>query len=142
MKFETKYHGIIEYDESEVIHMVKGMTAFETLKKYVLLPVEDNEVFKLFHSIEDSYIGFIVLSPYYVKKDYKVDLDSNVIEELNIKDEKDVLIVNTVTLSDKIEEITTNLSAPIIINIKERLGKQIIISENEKMVKYPIINSR
>jgi len=142
MKFETKYHGIIEYDESEVIHMVKGMTAFETLKKYVLLPVEDNEVFKLFHSIEDSYIGFIVLSPYYVKKDYKVDLDSNVIEELKIKDEKDVLIVNTVTLSDKIEEITTNLSAPIIINIKERLGKQIIISENEKMVKYPIINSR
>lgn len=141
MKFKTKYHGVIEYNENEVIHMVKGITGFENLSKYVLIPVEDNEVFKLFHSIEDDYTGFIVISPFYVKKDYKINLSDAVIRELKIQEASDVMLLNTVTLSSDIKKITTNLSAPIIINIKEHLGKQIIITDDESMVKYPIINS-
>lgn len=141
MKFKTRYHGVIEYNENEVIHMVKGMTGFENLSKYVLVPVEDNEVFKLFHSIEDDYTGFIVVSPFYVKKDYKINLSNSITEELKIQEANDVMLLNTVTLSNDIKKITTNLSAPIIINIKEHLGKQIIISDDESMVKYPIINS-
>lgn len=141
MKLETRYHGTIEYNENEVIHMVKGMTGFENLNKYVLISVEDNEVFKLLHSIEDEYTGFIVVSPFYVKEDYKVNLSDTIIKELKIQEPSDVMILNTVTLSSDIKKITTNLSAPIIINIKEHLGKQIIINDDESMVKYPIINS-
>lgn len=141
MEFKTRYHGVIKYNESEIIHMVKGITGFENLTKYVLLPVEDNDVFKLFHSIEDDYTGFIVVSPFYVKKDYNINISNLITEELKIQEANDVMLLNTVTLSNDIKKITTNLSAPIIINIKEHLGKQIIISDDEGMVKYPIINS-
>lgn len=140
MKFETKYHGVIEYSDNNVVNLVKGMSGFEGLKKFVLIEIKGNEVFSLFHSIENDEIGFIVVSPFYVKGDYQVNLSDDIIKELKIENEKDVAIINTVTLAKDVKEMTTNLGAPIIINIKEHLGKQIIISDNEKFIKYPIVH--
>ncbi|AAK80167.1 flagellar assembly factor FliW [Clostridium acetobutylicum] len=141
MKLETQYHGIIEYNENNIINLVKGMSGFENLKKFILVGIENNEVFSLFHSMEDKETAFIVSSPFYVKADYEVNLSEELVKELKIDSEKDVLIINTVNLSKDIKKMTTNLGAPIIININKHLGKQIIISDDEKMIKYPMIHS-
>ena len=37
-----------------------------------------------------------------------------------------------------INSATTNLRAPIIINFKEKLGKQIILQNEEYQIKHPI----
>ena len=51
MKFQTTHHGIIEYDEADVIIFKKGLPGFEGLSKFVLFPVEGNEGFNSLHSI-------------------------------------------------------------------------------------------
>lgn len=138
MKFNTKYHGEIDYNEEDIITFKKGMPGFEKLKKFILFDVEENEVFKILHSIEDENIGFIVVSPFYVMKDYEFDLDDEKLKSLNVKAPDNVTVYNTVTLSSKAEDITTNLRAPIIINNIERLGEQIILDKDEYKIKYPL----
>lgn len=138
MKILTKYHGEKEYDEKDIITFDKGLPGFEDLKKFIIFPVEENEVFNILHSIEDPNIGLIVVSPFYVKDDYEIDISDNCIEELNIKETEDVLVLNTVTISSNIKNITVNLQAPIIINIKDKKGEQIIIDKDKYPVKYPI----
>ncbi|MDF2504152.1 MAG: fliW, partial [Clostridium sp.] len=105
------------------------MPGFLDLKKFVLFPVEENDFFSVLHSVENSSIGFIVVSPFNIKKDYEIELNDAVLKELNIKEEIDVLIFNTVTLSSEVTKITSNLKAPIVINIKDRLGEQIILND-------------
>ncbi|QGU95055.1 flagellar assembly protein FliW [Clostridium bovifaecis] len=138
MKLETKYHGIREYKESDIIILKKGMPGFENLNKFIMFPVEENECFSILHSIEDSAVGFIVTSPFAVISDYEFKLNDELIERLKIEKSEDILVMNTVTLSSKVENITTNLRAPIIINIKEKLGEQIILNNEKYLVKHPL----
>jgi flagellar assembly factor FliW len=139
MKIATKFHGTREYKEEDILNFKKGLPGFEQLKKYILFPVENNEIFSILQSIEDESIGLVVTSPFEIVKNYEFKLDDNLIEKLAIKEPEDVLVMSTVTLSSKPENITVNLKAPIIINIKEKLGEQIILEKEQYKIKHPLI---
>ena len=138
LNIQTKYHGIREYEERDIIEFHKGLPGFDKLKNFITFPVEDNEVFSILHSVEDESVGFVIASPFSVIDNYEFKLEDDVIEKLKITKNEDVLVVNIVTLSSKLENITMNLRAPIIINIKEKLGEQIILNNEEYLIKYPI----
>ena len=138
MKLNTKYHGCIEYEERDVIYFQKGIPGFEELKKFIIFPVKDNDVFSVFHSIEKEDMGIIVTSPFNIEKEYEIQLEKEQIKSLKLKDEKDTLVLNTVTLSSDIDKITANLRAPIVKNIKEKIGEQIIINSDKYQVKHPL----
>ncbi len=95
-------------------------------------------MFLVFHSIENEDIGIIVTSPFNIEKDYEIQLEEEQITNLKLQDEKDALVLNTVTLDSDIDKITVNLRAPIIINIKEKIGEQIIINSDKYKVKHPL----
>lgn len=139
MKINTKYHGDREYKEEDIITFKKGLPGFEKLKKYILFSVEENELFSVLHSIEDESIGLIVVSPFDVMKEYEFKLTKELLQSLRIKEQNEVLVVNTVTLSSKLENITVNLKAPIVINTTEGLGEQLILDKDEYKVKHPLI---
>lgn len=138
MKLNTKCHGVLEYNEKDIIIFKKGVPGFEYLKKFILAPVEENNLFYVLHSIEDKNIGIIVTSPFSVLRDYEFELGEDKTAELKIKSIEDVFIVNTVTLDSSLENITINLKAPIVINIKESIGEQLILDRVEYPIKYPL----
>jgi flagellar assembly factor FliW len=139
MEINTKYHGTKTYEAEDIIDFKRGLPGFETLNKFILFSVEENEVFNVLHSIEDETIGLIVVSPFSIIEDYEINLADNVVEALKIKKEADVMIVNTVTLNSELKNTTVNLKAPIIININERLGEQIILDDGKYSIKHPLI---
>ena len=89
-------------------------------------------------SKEDSNIGFVSISPFEIKTDYEIDLDDEFIKELDIKDEKDVLVICLITLGKSLKDSTANLKAPIIINIKNNRGKQLILQDDKYKIKEPL----
>jgi len=93
--------------------------------------------FKILHSVEDENVGMVTISPFHVMSNYKIELSSSVLKELDIDNEEEVLVLSTVTLSSQISKITTNLKAPIIINLKNNLGYQIILDEDKYSIKHP-----
>lgn len=139
MNIETRYHGIVEYEEKDIIYFSKGLPGFKNLTRFILFPVKDNPVFNILHSIEDSKVGLVVISPFEILKDYEVKLEEELIYRLTIKKPEQVLVLNTITLNSDIRRITINLKAPIIINIKENLGEQIILEEDKYSIKHPLI---
>ena len=60
------------------------------------------------------------------------------IKELDIKDEKDVLVICLITLGKSLKDSTANLKAPIIINIKNNRGKQLILQDDKYKIKEPL----
>jgi flagellar assembly factor FliW len=140
MKLNTKYHGVKEYKEEDVITFKKGLPGFESLKDFILFSVEENDLFSILHSTENGEVGLVVVSPFSVVNDYEFKLSDNKIQELGIKSPEDVLVLNTVTLCSKVEDITANLKAPIIVNIKAKLGEQIILDNDGFKVKHPLFS--
>jgi len=139
MLLNTKYHGEKNYSEEDIILFKKGLPGFEDLRKFILFTFEENDVFSILHSIEDLTLGFVLVSPFLVSKDYEFELTEEYEKELNIQSPDDILVLNTVTVNSDVEKITTNLKAPIIINNKSKLGEQIILSEEKYLLKYPLV---
>ena len=116
----------------------KGIPGFEDYKYFNVNIVKDNEKFYSIVSKEDDNIGFISISPFEIKKEYEIDLDDEVVKELDIKTEKDVLVLCLITLGKTLKDSTANLKAPIIINIKNNRGKQLILQDDKYKIKEPL----
>lgn len=142
MNLETLNYGTISYNEENIVVFEKPLLGFNNLKKFVLVEIEQNSMFNLLQSIEEKAVGFIVLSPFSVRQDYEIELDEATIKELEIESHEDVAIMTTVTLNEVAEKTTTNLKAPIIINIKNKKGKQIILNNDKYKIKEPLMGGK
>ena len=138
MELITKYHGVRAYSDEDVIVFKKGLPGFKNLKNFIIFPLESNEAFSILHSIEDIEVGLVLITPFTVVADYEFKIPDTYIKELKIGSPEEVLVLTTVTLSSNIENVTTNLKAPIIINIKEKLGEQLILDNDKYKIKQPL----
>ncbi|OOM16277.1 flagellar assembly protein FliW [Clostridium saccharobutylicum] len=139
MIFTSKIHGEIEYENDNIITFKKQIPGFDGSAKFILVDLKDYEPFKLLQSLEDDEIGLIVTSPFDFEQNYEVKLSEEIINRLGIKEEKDVIIVTTITLNSDPKKITTNLKAPIIINNYNKLGEQIILDNSKYEIKQPLV---
>ncbi len=138
MEIISPLHGTMLYEESEVIQFQKGIPGFNELSKFILKEVEES-CFKILQSIEDLNVGFILVSPFDIEEKYEVKLNLEIRDNLEISNEKDVALYSLVTLNSKVENITANLRAPLVININSKKGEQFIIDRDEYKIKHPIM---
>ncbi|GAA0085633.1 flagellar assembly protein FliW [Clostridium sp. CTA-7] len=138
MELISPIHGKMIYKDDEIINFVKGIPGFDNFKKYIIKEVESNSPFYILQSVEDNDIGFIIISPFFIHNDYEVKLSEEIIKKLNIESPEDVLLYSIVTLNSKVEDITANLKAPLVINIKNKKGEQYIIDKEKYSIKEKI----
>lgn len=134
----TRDFGKIEIDKDQIIHFKNGLPGFENNKDFVLLPFADDSPFIIMQSLANPELAFISVEPGNLVSDYEFKISDQREKELKIKSINDILVLNIITLKNKLKDITANLSAPIIINLKEKLGCQIILDNRDFGVRYPI----
>ena len=139
MKFISKIHGEIEYEENNIITFNKGLPGLNELKKFILIELNGYEPFKLLQALEDQEIAMIVTSPYDFLKEYEIKLSEETIKNLQIESPEQAMVLTTVTLNTDIKKITTNLQGPIVINTSNNLGEQIILDNSKYKVKSPLM---
>ena len=139
MKFISKVHGEIQYEENNIITFNKGIPGFNELKKFILLDLKEYEPFKLLQSLENDEISLIVTSPYEFFKEYEIKLSEETIKNLKIDSSEQVMILTTVTLNSDVKKITTNLQGPIVINTSNNFGEQIVLDNSKYKVKSPLV---
>ena len=139
MEVISPVHGKITYDENEIIKFEKTILGFDKSKRFILKDVNENDFFKILQSVDEPEVGFIVISPFEVENNYEINLNNEVINTLKIKEANNVLLYSLVTLSSKIEDITVNLKAPIVININNKKAQQFIIDKEKYKIKHPLV---
>ena len=134
MNIVTTRFGEIDIDESKIIDMRGGILGFEHLKKYALHIRDDNKPFWWLQSLEDGAIAFVVINPYYAKADYEPMISDNDVKLLEIEGAEDVVLLAILTIRQNPFSVSMNLRAPIVINAKKKIAKQIVLED----VTYPV----
>lgn len=139
MKLHASNFGEIEIDEEDILTFPEGIPGFEECKKFIVInnPDEENP-FDWLQSVDNEDLAFVIMNPFFVFPDYDITIPESAIEKLKIKDETDVFVYTIVVVPENLEDMTTNLSGPIIINGKEKLGKQVILEDNRYTTKHYI----
>lgn len=139
MNITTKLFGEIEVDETKKITFVQGIVGFPDLKDFLL--IHDNESqggIRWMQSIQEPAFAIPVIDPLVVKEDYNPCIEDELLKPMGEMDEEDLLVLVTITVPHEIEKMTVNLKAPIIINGSNRKANQIIVDDDQYVVKFPI----
>lgn len=137
---KTTRFGEIGVCSSDTIFFPGGIIGFPELKKYVLIDHQDDSPFKWLQSLDDGAVAFVIVNPLLFLPDYSVDVTEFEIKALEIKDEKDAIISVIVTIPEDPSQMTANIKAPVIFNLKNRYGKQIILTKSEFVTRYKVLD--
>ncbi|WP_282033775.1 flagellar assembly protein FliW [Metabacillus indicus] len=136
MVIETKYHGTVDVNEGEQLTFEHGIPGFLEEKSFILLPLEKDSSFYILQSVQSPSTAFVVTSPFFFFKDYEFEIDEASKETLSIDSEKDVEVYVILTVTDPFNASTANLQGPVIINRKQKTGKQLILSGTDYTTKH------
>lgn len=139
MTITTKLFGEIEVDENKMITFTSGIIGFPDLTDFLLIHESETAGgIRWMQSIQEPAFAIPVIDPLVVMENYNPNVEDEFIKPLNIKDEDDMLVLVTITVPSDIKEMTVNLRAPIIICGSSRKANQIIVEQDEYLVKFPI----
>jgi flagellar assembly factor FliW len=117
--------GEREIARDSIIYFPHGLIGLDDKREFVLLQVRESSPFLLLQCVTDPRLGLLVADPYPFLPDYDITLEGAVKKTLRVDTADEVAVLVTVTIPrNKPDETTLNLSGPIILNTKERLGLQ------------------
>ena len=93
-------------------------------------------------SVDDGSVAFVVINPFIIKPDYKPIIQDNDVELLEVESPEDVILMSIVTIRSDPFRVTANLRAPIVINLKKRLAKQIILDKSDYPIQYSMVDNK
>ncbi|WP_163852947.1 flagellar assembly protein FliW [Paenibacillus elgii] len=104
-----------------------SVLGFEEYDQFRFSMVDDNKMYGYLKSENDENIGFLVVNPFMIYPEYSFELEDHTKEILDIKSEEEVAVVGIVTIKKPFKASTVNLLAPLIINITNGKGRQIVL---------------
>jgi len=136
MKISTSYHGDIEIVNQQTLTFNQGIPGFLEETEFVILPLPEAEAFQVLQSIQTKEVAFIITDPFQFFLDYDFQLEPQEIEKLQLQQVEDAAVYVLLTMSNSVEKITANLQAPVIINTKKQLAKQVILMNTAYETKH------
>ncbi|ODN31446.1 flagellar assembly protein FliW [Fervidobacterium thailandense] len=139
MIFSTKL-GKFELQENEIVTFPNGIPGFEHLRKFSVISLNETNPICWLVSLEDDSVALPVIDPWLIIEDYEVNLSEEDVKVLDVQDPSDLVVWAVVTIPPGApEQATVNLKAPIVINLRNGTGVQVIMDRYE--LKHPIKGS-
>ena len=139
IKVKTTRFGEIEVNEADLIELPQGLIGFPELRKYVILDHDKESPFKWLQSLDDGAIAFVLINPLLFKPDYMVEVTEAEVSDLELKSEDDAVISAIITIPTNPQNMTANLKAPLVFNLKNRRGKQLVLSNSAYTTRHNIM---
>lgn len=138
MIVETTRFGSISVADEDVITFAEGMLGFSKIDSYVLVERADDSLFLWLQAVKKPSVAFPLLEPQILERNYKVELEDE--DRKSLKLETNMTggkVFCIITIPTDPTKMTANLKAPIVINLKKRIAKQVILHSQD----YPIRKS-
>lgn len=137
---DTKPFGKIEIDEKQIVEFPDGILGFEFEKKFAILDSKEHVPFKWMQAFSEPTLAFVIIRPSDFSIEYELSVSQSDIEALKVDDTDELLVFAIVTIPSDPSQMTANLQGPILINPKERIGRQAISLNEKYRVKHRILD--
>ncbi|MBF0128172.1 MAG: flagellar assembly protein FliW [Magnetococcales bacterium] len=128
MEIQGTRFGTLEFEAGEVIQLNEGLLGFPLSRRFLLFPYSDDSSFFWLQSVDEPAIAFIVINPFDFFNDLEFVIQDDDAADLALERSEDVEVFSLVTIPEgRPEEMRTNLAGPVVVNVANRLGKQILV---------------
>jgi len=146
MNVNTTRFGQVQVEEARVIHFPKGLLGFSKYQDYVLIESgdegrpEEESFFWWLQSVDLPDLAFVVTDPSLFVSTYKVPIHAEQMLGLGIEsiDQAQVFVV----VNKREHMLTGNLQGPLVINVGQRRGEQLDLSDRRFTTRVPLLEIR
>jgi flagellar assembly factor FliW len=135
---ELPRFGSCSYTPSEVIEFPWGLPGFPALRNWLPLNLESQPSFVWLQSLDDHGVALPAIDPWMVFENYDPKLPPYAFTSLEIREAGDFATLCIVVVTPNAEEMTINLMAPVVINLRSRKGRQIMLDGSHYSPREPM----
>ncbi|MEO5346179.1 MAG: flagellar assembly protein FliW [Magnetococcus sp. YQC-9] len=122
--------GTLKYKPDEMIFLDQGMMGFPNSKHFLMFPYSDDSSFFWLQSVDEPEVAFIVINPFDFFADLEFLVEDEDISAIGLEKGEDLEVFTLLTIPDnRPEEMRTNLAGPVVVNVSNRQGRQVVIKE-------------
>lgn len=129
MRIDTQRFGTLRFNADQLFLFANGLIGMETMRQWALISDPENPSVAWLQSASRGDRAIALISPRVFFKDYRVHVTRRDLASLSMQPGADVFILTTV--SGHVGKLTTNLRAPILLNLDRRLGCQVITEDDQ-----------
>ena len=141
MMIDTLRFGPMEIPENKVITMERPILGFESLREFCLIEMEEMVPFHWLQAVEEPGVAFLVFNPVLLFPDYRIEINSKEIAELDVAEASHVEVYVVVTIPDDPRKMSANLQGPILINTRNNKAKQLVLVNSAYGVRHSIFDA-
>ena len=137
MVIQTSRFGPLEVDETRLISFERGILGFPDIHVYALVQTGEESGFYWLQSVCTPDLAFVVCDPRLFVADYQVPVKLEELKtiDLAVPDDAQVfVIVNKVG-----DLLTGNFQGPLVVNVKNRSGRQLVLSDKRYSTRHPLM---
>lgn len=138
MQVQTSRFGPLEISKEDILEFPEGLLGFDELHQFVLLDDPNDEIFAWLQSCENPGVAFPVLEPELFTDNYDVKLTKGDLATLDLTELVGCRFFTIITIPEDPKQMTANLKAPLVINVKNRKARQCVLQDNNQAIREPI----
>ncbi len=137
MDIQTTRFGMVTVDEDRIITFPQGLLGFGEQTQFALLQTGADNYFFWLQSVEDPSLAFVITDPTIFFRDYGVPIRDEVRTELHLED---TASAQTFVICNKVGDwLTGNLLGPLVVNVTNRLGTQVVLTDKKWTTRQPLL---
>jgi flagellar assembly factor FliW len=130
--------GEVTFTEEDVIEFPWGLPGFSDLRRFLALSLAGQPSFVWLQCVDDPKVALPAADPWSVFADYDPRLPAYAVETLGIAGPEDFTVLCIVVVTAGAEQMTMNLMAPVVINLKNRRARQVTLDTSTYSVRTPM----
>jgi flagellar assembly factor FliW len=139
MNVETTRFGRLQIESHDIVEFPAGMLGLDACKQWVLLADAQNDALGWLQCTSRPDIALAVVTPRRFVPEYQVRVARQELTPLALDDLRDAKVLVIVGINEG--SITLNLKAPLVINLKNRIGRQVVVN-NDVAIQHELNSER
>jgi flagellar assembly factor FliW len=127
--------------EQAVFRFPQGLPGFEELTRFLLYEREGLQPLTLLVALDAADVALPLLRSAEFLTDYSPPISASDLDALEATSIENLDLFTVVTFEGKGEDVAVNLRAPICVNLRRRLGRQVVLPDGTYPLQYPLVQT-
>lgn len=137
MEIQTTRFGRLEVADDRIMEFPKGLLGFPDRTRFALIQTSEENYFFWLQCVDDANLAFVITDPSTFFKDYEVPIREELQAELSLAS---LEAAQVFVICNKVGDwLTGNLLGPIVINVENRVGQQVVLTEKKWTTRQPLM---
>lgn len=121
-----------------VVTFANGLVGCPTWQRFQVEPMPVASCGELV-SLDQPGVVLLVANPSWLQVNYNFELDEDDVEDLRLVAAEDAQVLCILTVHRDADLIAANLAGPLVINVREGIGRQVILDHYAYPLRAPVV---